>query len=50
MIKSGVSFNIDTLLHCITGMKQYENKSLEVSINEWTNGQVDIIDRYYELT
>ena len=39
MIKSGVSFNIYTLLHCITGMKQYENKSLEVSMNGW-------IDRY----
>ena len=43
MIKSGVSFNIYTLLHCITGMRQYENKSLEVSkmnewIDEWING------------
>ena len=37
MIKSGVSFNIYTLLHCITGMRQYENKSLEVS----KNGQMD---------
>ena len=35
MIESGVSFNIYTLLHCITGMRQYENKSLEVSMNEW---------------
>ena len=30
MIKSDVSFNIYILLHCITGMKQYENKRLEV--------------------
>ena len=41
MIKSGVSFNIYTLLHCITGMKQYENKSLEVSMNEWTDRWID---------
>ena len=44
MIKSDVSFNIYTLLHCITGMKQYENKSLEVSMNEWTNGTSRWID------
>ena len=45
MIKSDVSFNIYTLLHCITGMRQYENKSLEVSMNELmdkqTNGWTD---------
>lgn len=27
--KNGVTYNVDTLLHCITGMSQYEQKSLE---------------------
>ena len=27
--KNGVTYNVDTLLHCITGMTQYEQKSLE---------------------
>lgn len=27
--KNGVTYNVDTLLHCITGMAQYEQKSLE---------------------
>lgn len=27
--KNGVTYNVDTLLHCITGMQQYEQKSLE---------------------
>ena len=27
--KNGVTYNVDTLLHCITGMPQYEQKSLE---------------------
>lgn len=27
--KNGVTYNVDTLLYCITGMQQYEQKSLE---------------------
>lgn len=27
--KNGVQYNVDTLLHCITGMPAYEQKSLE---------------------
>ena len=27
--KNGVQYNVDTLLHCITGMSAYEQKSLE---------------------
>ena len=27
--KNGVTYNVDTLLHCITGMTQYEQMSLE---------------------
>lgn len=31
MVKSGVSTNINTKHQCITAMKEYESKSLEVS-------------------
>lgn len=31
MVKSGVSTNISTKHQCITAMKEYESKSLEVS-------------------
>ena len=27
--KNGVTYNVDTLLHCITGMTHYEQRSLE---------------------
>lgn len=32
MVKSGVSTNISTKHQCITAMKEYESKSLEVSL------------------
>lgn len=32
MSKSGVTTNINTRHQCITAMKEYENKSLEVSV------------------
>lgn len=30
MMKAGTSINISTKMFCITGMKEYENKSFEV--------------------
>ena len=30
LLKNGVTTNINTLHQCITAMKEYENKSLEV--------------------
>ena len=31
MLKGGTSFGINTILRCVTAMKEYEQKSLEVS-------------------
>ena len=36
MVKNGVTTNIQTKHQCITAMKQYETKSLEVSLNVYT--------------
>lgn len=33
MVKAGVTTSINTKHQCITAMKEYENKSLEVSLD-----------------
>ena len=45
MLKGGVSFGINTLLHCVTAMKHYEQKSMEVRnkrhVGGWMDGLMD---------
>lgn len=40
MVKAGVSTNISTKHQCITAMKEYESKSLEVSKNTMQNNNL----------
>lgn len=41
MVKAGVTTSINTKHQCITAMKEYENKSLEVSLTVFENQFVE---------
>ena len=41
MVKGGVTTNINTKLQCITAMKEYESKSLEVFFRSCFSFQID---------
>ena len=47
VIKSGLTQNVNTLLQCISAMKQYEDKSLEVRSTIHNTQYTSVLCVYY---